>query len=343
MSTIPSFQKGFTYKSDRTNLVLKELPVPKPGPGEILIKVAASGVCHSDLHIIDGTLPFPGELVLGHEIAGTVVKLGEGVDPKQYPEGDLFAAVGVNPCGSCQVCRSGKDNLCTSTTRNYFGIGAPGGYEQYLIASPRNLIKVPDGVSPEIAAVTTDAVLTPYHALKKAGVNGLSRVLIIGLGGLGINAVQIAKAFGAHVTAYDLKESSRQLAKSLGADEVLENLTAESECGEYDVVADIVGIQTTFSIAVNQVKSGGVVMPIGLGSPTLSFPTSPVCFKEIRILGSFWGTSLDLLEVFELVSQGKIKAQIETGKFKDLDSILKKLQNGEIKSRLVLTDFDDVD
>lgn len=326
------------------DLQLKDIPVKTPGPGQALLKLHAAGVCHSDLHMQDGSLVSlaPGS-VLGHEIVGSVAALGEGVSEQQFPisESILYAAHGPNPCGSCKECRSGHDNICSKTVN--FGLGWDGGYEQYVVAPAHNLVKVPEGVSAEVAAVTTDAVLTPYHAMKMAGVNGLSRVLIIGLGGLGINAVQIAKAFGAHVTAFDLRESSRKLASDFGADEVLEALTLETAKGHYDFVADVVGAQVTFDLAISQVKKGGIVIPIGLASDRLSFNLSQVCLDEIKILGSFWGTSLDQMEVFELVKNGAIKPQVEIGKFQDLNSILGRLRRGEIRSRLVLTGFDEVD
>lgn len=342
MSKVPETHKGYVFTSGSSRLTLKDVPTYKPGPGEVLLKLEASGVCHSDLHILQGSFPIPSDSVLGHEITGTVVAYGLGVDPKTYPEGQLYAAHGPNPCGSCRECRSGKDNLCHAENRTNYGLGYPGGYQQYTLAKVHNLIKVPDGVGAAIAAVTTDAVLTPYHAFKKADINGLSKILIIGLGGLGINAVQIAKAMGAHVTAYDLKESSRQLARQFGADVVLESLTLDDASKEYDFVADIVSIQSTFDLALKQVKSNGLVIPLGLGSPKLTFDQNDLLVREIRILGSFWGTSLDQAEVFDLVKSGAFKPQVETGKFKDLNEILEKLEKGQIKSRLVLTDFDDI-
>jgi propanol-preferring alcohol dehydrogenase len=342
MTKLPETHKAYVFTSGSTNLTLKDIPMHKPGPGEVILKLKASGVCHSDLHILQGSFPIRSGSILGHEIAGTVVAHGAGVNPEAYPPGQLYAAVGPNPCGVCRDCRNGKDNLCQSDTRTHYGLGYPGGYEQYTLANVRNLVKVPEGVSPEVAAVTTDAVLTPYHAFKKAQINGLSRILIIGLGGLGINAVQIAKAMGAHVTAFDLKESSRELARKFGADVVLDSLTVEDESKEYDFVADIVSVQSTFDLAFKQIKSNGLIIPLGLGSAKLTFDQNDLLVREIRILGSFWGTSLDQVEVFDLVKRGVITPQVETGKFKDLNEILQKLEKGQIKSRLVLTDFDDI-
>ncbi|KAF5093057.1 hypothetical protein D0Z03_002571 [Geotrichum reessii] len=342
MAPIPKTHKGFVFTNGSRDLSLKDIPTYTPGPGEVLLKLEASGVCHSDLHILSGSFPLPSGIILGHEIAGSVVSHGLGVNPDDFPIGQLYAAHGPNPCGLCNECRNGQDNLCHSPNHAEYGLGYPGGYQQYTLAKVRNLVKVPEGVSPEVAAVTTDAVLTPYHAFKKAGINGMSKILIIGLGGLGINAVQIAKAFGAHVTAFDLKESSRELARKFGADVVLDSLALEDASQNYDFVADIVSIQSTFDLAFKQVKSNGLIIPLGLGSAKLTFDQNDLLVREIRILGSFWGTSLDQVEVFDLVKRGVITPQVETGNFKDLNEILEKLENGQIKSRLVLTGFDDI-
>lgn len=337
LRNLPKTQKAFTFVKPNVPLELKDIPVVPPAPGHVLIKLEAAGVCHSDLHLLDGMLNMPKDAVLGHEIVGTVAAVGEGLTTEEFPIGSLYSAHGPNPCGRCSDCRAGKDNICQHTVA--YGLGLNGGYEQFTSVYSRNLIKVPDGIPLEIAAVTTDAVLTPYHAFKKAGINGLSKILIIGIGGLGCNAVQLAKALGAHVTAFDMKKSSRDLAKAFGADVVLESLTLEDERKGYDFVADIVGVQATFDLACKQVKAGGIVIPIGLGSERLSFDQVDACIREVNILGSFWGTSLDQVEVFELVKRGLIKPQVETADFKDLNKVLDRLKRGEVKSRVVLKNF----
>ncbi|CDO53720.1 hypothetical protein DV113_004329 [Geotrichum candidum] len=346
MTSIPKIQKAYIFTEGFEKLTLEDRPVPELKPSEVLLRVRASGLCHSDLHIIDGSISLsslcslPASPILGHEIAGEIVAHGPDVDPSQFPTGQLYSVFGPNPCGLCSECRCGRDNLCLSPTRLIHGLGHPGGFEQYTAVNVRNLVKVPKGISSEIAAVTTDAVLTPYHALKKVYLTSLSRVLIIGLGGIGINAVQIAKAFGAHVTAFDLKESSRELARKFSADVVLDSLNVKEASNSFDVVVDVVGIQSSFEIALNQVKPYGSIVLIGLGSPVLNFFTSSLCFKEIHILGTFWGTSQEQIEVFDLVNEGKIKPQVEVGKFEDLNELFQKLKHGQIKSRVVITQTD---
>lgn len=334
MAPIPDTQTAFIFHNGQFELEKKEVPVPKPEPGKVLLKIAAAGVCHSDLHVLDGGLPYPDGLVLGHEIAGHIVGYGEGVNKELFPEGPLYAVHGPNPCGVCKACRTGADNTCESPTRQHMGLGAPGGYQQYTQVSPRNITQVPEGIPAAVAAASTDAVLTPYHALKRANINGRTRLLIIGLGGLGINGVQIAKAFGAYVIAVDFKESSRELAKSYGANEVYEKLPEESL--DVDVVADFVGAQVTLNQAQKHVKTSGLIMPIGLQDAHLTFDLNALAFREFTILGNFWGTSQDQAEVFQLVKEGLVTPQVETTSYLNVNTVLKDLHDGKIKSRMVL-------
>lgn len=331
---IPQTQTAFVFKNGQFELEKKEIPVPKPDPGNVLIKIAAAGVCHSDLHVLEGGLPYPDGLILGHEIAGYIAAYGEGVKKELFPQDALYAFIGSNPCGNCKTCRSGRDNLCVDPSRSHMGLGVPGGYEQYTQIATRNLTKVPKGISPAVAAAITDAVLTPYHALKRANINGQTRMLIMGMGGLGINGVQIAKAFGAHITCVDLKESSRELAKKYGADVVLEKLPEEPL--NVDVVADFVGAQATFDLAQKHVKAAGLIMPIGLHSPKLTFDLNKFAFKEFTIMGNFWGTSEDQGDCFELVAKGLVTPQVETTSYLNVNKVLKDLHDGKVKSRMVL-------
>lgn len=284
---------------------------------------------------------------MGHEIAGTIVAVGSGIDTKKYKVGSdqLYVVHAPNSCGECGECRSGLDNVCTHRTLGY-GIGLPGGYQQYVAVALRDLITVPAGVSAAVAAAATDAVLTPYEALKKCHLNKLSRVLIIGLGGLGFNAVQIAQAFGAHVTAFDIRPEARELARSVnvgGNLEVLDSLTIKDSPKDYDLVVDVVGKPQTFNIACKQAKVNGMVIPLGLGSPRVSFSPGFICEKQLTIQGSFGGSLKHQAEVFDLMAKGLVTPHVETAKFKDANEVLAKLERGEIKSRVALVDFDDVE
>lgn len=325
------------YKPGQKELVMEEVEQPKPGYGEVVLKVAAAGICHSDLHILEGGFPFPQPFTMGHEGAGTVAAVGEGVQGLE--QGAVYAVHGPNPCGNCTYCREGRDNLCNGPNRAPIGLGMDGAYAEYLKVPARNLIKVPAGVAPAVAAVATDAVLTPYHALKTiAGVRLGDVVLVIGLGGLGLNGVQVAKALGAYVIAVDVVPAKLEMARQLGANEVYEaNKASEALKGRLiDVAADFVGIEATASQVQTLVKPGGTIVLVGLGA--LSFPliNARISPSEIKMLGVFWGTSLELHELLDLIAAGKIQPQVETYPLREVNEGLKKLRQGQVNARLAL-------
>ncbi|CAI5757094.1 unnamed protein product [Candida verbasci] len=334
MSSIPQTQYGFFYNKASGLNLKNDLPVPKPQPGELLLKIDAVGLCHSDLHVIYEGLDCGDNYVMGHEIAGTVASLGD--ENVNFKVGDRVACVGPNACGVCKFCRGAKDNVCTDSWLNWFGLGYNGGYQQYLLVKrPRNLVRIPDNLSSENAAALTDAALTPYHAIKLAKVNPATNCLIIGAGGLGINAIQIAKCFGAKVTVIDKKEPARQLASKMGADFVYESLPESCKPGSFGVCLDFVSIQSTFDLCQKYCEPKGIIVPVGLGAPKLSFNVGDLDLREINILGSFWGTSNDLEEVFQLAAEGKIKPIVQATELKKLPEFIDKLRKNEYEGRYV--------
>ncbi|EMG48889.1 adh NAD-dependent alcohol dehydrogenase [Candida maltosa Xu316] len=332
--SIPSTQYGFFYTKEKGLTLKQDLPVPKPAAGQLLMKVDAVGLCHSDLHVIYEGLDCGDNYVMGHEIAGTVAALGAEVDG--FAVGDRVACVGPNGCGICKHCLKGEDNVCKKAFGDWFGLGSDGGYEEYLLVRrPRNLVKIPDNVTTEEAAAITDAVLTPYHAIKVAGVGPTTNLLIVGAGGLGGNAIQVAKAFGATVTVLDKKDKAREQAKSLGADNVYDELPSSVEPGSFDVCIDFVSVQATYDLCQTYCEPKGIIIPVGLGASSLSINLGDLDLREIRVLGSFWGTSLDLREAFELAAQGKVKPIVAHAELKELPEYLEKLKKGAYEGRVV--------
>lgn len=323
------------YIPGRTELSIEELPIPEPKEQEVLLKVHAAGICHSDLHILKGEIPFPTSFTMGHEACGSVVKKGIAVH-QEFDEADLYAVHGPNPCGKCSYCRTGFDNLCNSPERAYVGIGQDGAYAEYLVVLDRNLVKVPKNVPAEVAAVATDAVLTPYHAIKTMGKVGMaSKVLMIGLGGLGLNGVQVGVALGAEITACDLKPENLELAKKMGAQNVVKDLSALPSMS-FDVIIDFVGSDKTFQSAQTLVRAGGKIILVGLASSHVSIATASMITFQVEVLGSFWGTHQELEEIFDLISKGKIKPQVQTAPLKEVNHWLKELEAGHVKSRIAL-------
>lgn len=325
------------YHPGAKRLAYEDLPVPEPGPDDVVLAVAAAGICHSDLHVLDGEIGFPGSFTMGHEGAGVLVRAGAEVDRLRL--GDLFAVHGVNPCGNCAYCRSGRDNLCNAPTRSWIGLGTDGAYAEYLRVPARNVVPVPAGVDAAVAAIATDAVLTPYHALKTiARVQLSERVLAIGLGGLGLNGVRIARALGGEVIACDIDEEKLKLAMAAGAHQALSfaELSDRVAGGSIDVVADFVASEQSFARACEAVRPGGRVVLVGLASPTLSLPTFKVATAEVGVLGSMWGTSTELAEVLNLIAAGTLRPQVETHPLVEVNDWMDSLRQHRVPARVAL-------
>nr|BDT29653.1 zinc-binding dehydrogenase [Bacteriovorax sp. HI3] len=319
-------------------LSLKDVAIPEPGPKEVLLKVRAAGICHSDLHILSGEIPYTTSFTMGHEGCGEVVKTGSAVKEK-FKDGVLYAVHGPNPCGECSYCKSGHDNLCNSPDRAYIGIGADGAYAEYMVVPARNIVEVPPGISPQVAAVATDAVLTPYHAIKTLGeVTHNTKVLLIGLGGLGMNGLQVALALEADVTVCDLRESSLESAKKLGAKKVINSKFIEQELKpqSFDVVVDFVGRDSTFLQSQKFVRAGGTIVLVGLGSSQVPIVTASLATYQVKVQGSFWGTHKEMQEVYDLIADKKIKPEVQTAPLKEVNHWLEELEAGKIPGRMAL-------
>lgn len=330
------------------------LPIPTPGPDEVLVKVLASGVCHSDVHLLDwsATRPFSQAThTLGHEGAGIVVRVGERVaqETQTLQVGTYVAVLTTNACGQpeCTRCSRGFANVCFA--RPMLGIGADGSWAEYVVARASTVVPVPgnnpksERLSPSVVAAATDAVMTPWHGLKRAaGVREGQTVLIFGCGGLGINAIQIAKnVLGAGVViASDIREESLTIARSLGADyaippAALKGLLEEKGL-EVDVAVDLVGKQVTLDSAVDVVRTGGVILLLGLGDDAVSVNPLAVTTKQLTISGSFGGDFHDLEECLHAIDEGKVVPEVENRPMDECAQVIKDLAAGRIRTRIAL-------
>lgn len=324
----------------RGDFRLVETDVPVPGRGEVLLRVRAAGLCHSDLHIIGdelGGYPIPAPLTLGHEVCGEAVDIGGDVVGIEI--GQRYAVFGPVGCGQCRYCRNGRDNLCISSLP--IGIGRDGGYADYVVVPSQALVPVPEGVSDAEAAVATDAVLTTYHALLTVGrLQPGERVAVIGVGGLGLNAVQIARAFGAVVLALDIDEQKLRLAREAGAVEALGSRTLDPQRPPLDelpsLVLDCVGSDQTKLLAQQLVARGGRVVIVGLGSVAGPLIGLRVVAEEIAVLGSFWGTRQELATVLDLIARGIIRPRVETQPLEEIAEWVERLRHGEVQGRVAL-------
>ncbi|MDO8383857.1 MAG: NAD(P)-dependent alcohol dehydrogenase [Microbacterium sp.] len=328
------------------DFVLEEMPVPVPGPGQVLIRIAGAGVCHSDLHITTGeqqgvALPH----TLGHENAGWIEAFGPGAEGQGFEVGDAVVVFGGWGCGHCRFCLGGKEQLC-----NVFlwgGMGPEGGFAEYMVVpSVRELLSA-DGLDPVTAAPLTDAALTPYSAVKKTLpylIPGTTAILI-GAGGLGQYGVQFLKLLSpATLIVVDTDEHKREHARTLGADitidptdpDAAEQIRAVTGEDGAAAVIDFVGIDATMALGASAVGRGGLFVLVGLagGSFPFSFFSLP---SEAAVMTSNWGTRNELEEVLALARSGRLISTIEQHPLEDINEVFARLAAGQIPGRAVLT------
>jgi alcohol dehydrogenase, propanol-preferring len=337
---------------------------PKVAHGEeVLIRVGAAGLCHSDLHLINGewkdVLPLNLPKTPGHEVAGWIEEIGESVpEIAEMKEGDLVAVFGGWGCGICIYCKRGDEQLCNFP--RWPGLSAyDGGYSEYIIVpSYRFLIKVGNlftrssNIRPEELAPLTDAGLTPYRAIKKIRhlLGPGKTIAIFGIGGLGSYAIQYAKTLGqsSTVIALDRNEERLKLAEKFGADyavnvsnsqnirsEILSKITEGRRTG-VDVVIDCVGAEATVEDSCRILNKGGSLVIVGLFGSQIKIPLVRAVLQEYQVYGSLWGNYNELCEVIELAKAGKIKHNIQKFPLSEINEAMQLLKNGEIVGRGVI-------
>jgi alcohol dehydrogenase, propanol-preferring len=329
---------------------LREVDRPVPGPGEVLLKVAGAGACHSDVAVykdfdagVPGAVPPP--FILGHENSGWVEETGPGVEG--FAAGDAYLVYGPIGCGRCRACSRGQDTYCENAASMPYlgtGLGRDGGMAEYLTVPARNLVPLGDA-DPVAAAPLADAGLTPYHAIKQAlpHLNGGGRsALVIGLGGLGQIAVQILKALtGATVIATDMKQEAMQRAEANGAVVVAggegqaERIRQLTGGRGVDAAFDFVGAAPTIATAAASMAQGSRLTVVGIagGSYAWSFFTTPY---ESTITNTYWGTIEDLHEVVAMYRAGQITPEIERFSLDDAPEAYRRLESGQLSGRAVV-------
>ncbi|MFE0823043.1 NAD(P)-dependent alcohol dehydrogenase [Streptomyces sp. NPDC058847] len=322
---------------------------PEPGPGQVLLKVTAAGVCHSDIAVMGWPaegFPYKLPLTLGHEGVGTVAALGAGVSGLE--EGDAVAVYGPWGCGTCAKCAEGKENYCLRAGELGIhppGLGRPGSMAEYLLVDdPRHLVPL-DGLDPVAAVPLTDAGLTPYHAVKRSLpklVPG-STAVVIGAGGLGHVAVQLLRALtSARVVALDVSEDKLRLAREVGAHEtVLSDAKAADAVRELtgglgaEAVFDFVGVAPTVKTAgaVAAVEGDVTLVGIGGGSIPVGFGLLPF---EVSVNAPYWGSRSELIEVLDLARSGAVSVHTETYSLDDAPLAYERLHEGKVNGRAVI-------
>jgi len=308
--------KAWQFVGPGQPLTLNEVPEPVAGPGEIGVDILAAGLCHSDVGYLEGTIPadYLGELprTLGHEVAGRIAQVGDGVEGLQV--GDLVALV------------MGFDGP---------GVARDGGYAPKGVYPAELAVKLPAGVTPAAAAAATDAGRTAVHNVKNvAGVTQGTKLGIVGLGGLGLIALQTALSLGAEVYAAELKEDARQEARTQGAKVSVEDV-ADLAQYELDVIIDFAGVGTTTSAALRAVRPGGTVVLVGLGSDHTTINTSDFALRGLSLKSDASSTPEHLTDTLDLIAAGAISPVTTEISFDEIGAGMEQVAAGTVLGRMV--------
>ncbi len=323
-------------------LVIEEVAIPMPKAGEVLVKIMASGVCHTDLHAADGDWPVKPSppFIPGHEGAGIVAAVGAGVTTLR--EGD---AVGIawlhDACGACEHCITGWETLCE--LQHDSGYSVNGSFAQYAIGSADYVARLPDHADFAAMAPILCAGVTTYKGIKETEARPGEWIAISGIGGLGHVAIQYAKAMGLHVAALDVTQDKLALARKLGAEIALDAKSPEAAAqivkltggGAHGVLVTAVS-PPAFTQALQLVRRKGTVSLVGLPPGNFSTPIFDVVLKRITLRGSIVGTRKDLAEAVEFAAEGKVHAHIHKVRLEEINRVFSDLKAGTVDGRMVL-------
>ncbi|MDO5720211.1 MAG: zinc-binding dehydrogenase [Actinomycetaceae bacterium] len=369
---IPETMKAAVLRDYQKGLEIEEIKTPRPKAGEVLVKVSACGMCHSDLHVISGAIAFPLPCVLGHEVAGEIVELGQGNEHTGLEVGQKVAGAFLMPCGQCEACASGRDDLCgpffdlnrlrgklyDGTTRleslagEEIAMYSMGGLAEYCVIPATSVAPTPEGVDPVAGAILGCAAMTAYGAVRRGANLGYGEtVAVVATGGVGSNIIQIARAFGARqVIAIDVADDKLEAARALGATDVVnssredvhEAVFALTNGRGVDVAFEALGRPETWTAALDALRDGGRMVPIGLGAgvQTAAVEINRTVRRSQSILGTYGAlTRQDLPEVIRMAADGVIRYQeivsqhyslVDAGKGYDA------LKAGKIRGRAVV-------
>ena len=324
-------------------LALLDLPRPEALVDEVLLEVEACGVCHSDLHIVDGDTPgfkagTKAQLIPGHEVVGRVVARGSDVTHL-----DVGQRVGVawlhQACGSCELCLDGRENLCRKASVT--GMSVDGGYAEFMRAKASHALPIPDALDSVSAAPLFCAGVTSYRALHNAGLAAGQRVAVVGVGGLGHLAVQIALAAGAEVIAIDVADDKLAAARALGAVHAFDARSPDTPkavraLGGAHIAVVTSAARAAFDLAFKCLRPSGTLAVVGLPPEPLQFSALSIVSGEFRIVGSAVGTREDLRATLDLAARGQLRCHCHTRPLSQANAALDDLRAGRVQGRTVL-------
>lgn len=363
--------KAAVLQAANTDLRIEEIPIPEPKAGEILVRVAAVGVCHTDLHVMKAEVAFPMPAVMGHEISGTVALLGPGVSGPAV--GTPVVSAFIMPCGFCPACGGGRDDLCDSffamnrlkgtlydgTTRLHRQDGSPiamysmAGLAEYSVVPATDVFPLAAGLPLQESCVLGCATFTAYGAVRHgAELRGGERIAVVAAGGVGLNIIQIAKAFGAaQIIAVDVKDDKLDAARRLGATDIVNSSSTDAVARVreltagtgVDIAFEVLGIPQTFVQAFEMIRDGGRMVAVGIapGRTTAAVEITRLVRRELRIIGSYGArTRTDMPDIIRLAAAGIFSPEtMVTQRFplEQADAAYKALARGEIVARAIVT------
>jgi propanol-preferring alcohol dehydrogenase len=343
---MPTKMQAAVVTAFKAPLQIQEWDVPEVGPGQILVKTEACGVCHTDLHAANGDWPLKPKppFIPGHEAIGIVVALGAGVTIVK--EGDRVGVPWLySACGHCEYCLSAWETVCDKA--EFGGYTQNGGFADFVLADPNYVAHIPKGLGPKEAAPLICAGITTYKGIKETEARPGEWIAISGCGGLGHLAIQYAKAMGLLVCGVDIDEGKLQHAKRLGADLVInaktddpaEVLKKETGGGAHGVLITAPSLPA-FKQGVAMTRKRGTCVLVGL--PPGGFPLEifNLVAGAVTVRGSFVGTRKDMAECLDFAARGQVKADIELAQLGAINDIFERLEHGDVPSRVVL-DFTD--
>ena len=340
--TIPQTMRAAVVRGFGEPLSIEEWPIPRPGYGEVLVRIMASGVCHTDLHAADGdwpvkpTLPF----IPGHEGIGRVVMLGSGVH--HLKEGDVVGIAWLHDaCGHCEHCTTGWETLCEAQHNSGYSVN--GCFAEYAVGKAAYVARLPEHVDPAAMAPILCAGVTTYKGIKETETRPGQWIAISGIGGLGHLAVQYANAMGLRVVALDVAEDKLALARTDGAEVVVnarldnaaQRVIDATSGGAHGVLVTAVS-RAAFEQALQMVRRKGTASLVGLPPGTFETPIFEVVLKRITVRGSIVGTRQDLAEAIAFAAAGKVRAHTQTAALDDINTVFADLKAGRVTGRIVL-------
>ncbi len=333
--------KAILVEEFKQKLKVQEVADPKlRGPFDALVRIQASGVCHTDLHAADGDWPIKPTLpfIPGHEGVGVVEEVGSLVT--NVRPGDRVGLPWLHTaCGECRYCLTGWETLCESQQNTGYSVN--GGFAERAVADARYIGKIPDGLGFADVAPHFCAGVTTYKAVKVSGSSPEKTVLISGIGGLGHMALQYARVTGARTIAVDVTEEKLELARKLGADEVINARSvdvaeATQKLGGADIVIGTAVSARAFAGAFGALRRGGKMVLVGLPPEALPIPIFELVLKGISVMGSIVGTRKDLQEALELAARGLVKCNYTKAQMGDINDVFNEMRAGKIDGRIVL-------